>query len=229
VACNGACCAGSCINGACCPQNRVGVAFSMSGNSQVCCPEGQVWNTNTFTCIAGPTSCPTGPMSCGGACCAIGSICGEGLQSSGPTCCPNAMVSIGPNGPVCCNSDFPCPIADGQCSEPGLFDSGCAAPIPPTDCCPACIAVYLSCNGVCAAAAFSDDPAVFEECNEACGIAYKGCQQDCALVQQNCSNWSPGVSSPPSGSTAAAPALRRAGSDLTTRTAIKALLGYLRS
>ncbi len=130
---------------------------------------------------------------------------------------------IGPNGPVCYNSNYPCPLPNGQCNEPGGFDSGCGAPpIPPTDCCPACIAVYLTCNGACAAAAaFSDDPAVFEECNEACGFTYKGCQQDCALVQQNYSNWSP------TSSTRAAPTLRHAASELQTRGTLRALIGHL--
>ncbi len=187
-ACAGTCCpTGTICHDGCCPNAQVcGGACCAAGVAcinDVCCPNAQV---------------------CSGACCAIGSICGEGVQSSAPTCCPTSMVSIGPNGPVCCNSDYPCPIPNGQCQGTNIFEPNCAPLIPPTDCCPACIAVYLACNGVCAAAAAgSDDPALFEECNEACSFAYKGCQQDCSLVQQTCSNWSP------SGSTQTAPVVAR--------------------
>jgi hypothetical protein len=144
----------SCSVGVCCPNGQVGC------NNQ-CCAVGQV-------CISfgnvGPPACGNNCAG-GNQCWEPASVCCGDINTTGAFCCSDGAACLQlSNGGYCCSNDQAC-----------LNPSGGGGSVDP--CCAACDATYVLCTGGCCF--FSEDPAVCDECVDACALTKTNCIQAC--------------------------------------------------
>jgi hypothetical protein len=136
VVINGRCCTvGSLVANAACSNSNCPAGQTAVGPSNFCCSNGQVYTgaNGAPSCCSGnvvngkcqpppppKSTCPSGYVTIGAACCLAGQVTSAGV------CCPSGQTPSGPNKSQCLISIPPVLVGGPQCCSNGMIPVGAA-------------------------------------------------------------------------------------------------------